>query len=264
VTTGPLGPSDWRAQPRSKRRTGQLNAPRGIGGKIAVVRAGGLRYAERAITTSFVTSRTDYKQVTWWSRVCSESVYSQDPSAVEAFAMPDDRAARTPRVIVNTGNGKGKTTAALGLLFRAAGRGWKVVMLQFIKAETSNYGEHRAARKMGIEIIPLGAGFTWLSENIEKDRALAQRCWALCKEKLLSGEYDLVALDEFTYPLSFGWLDLEDVLQTLRERPRHVHVVITGRNAPQPLIDYADTVTEMTVVKHAYKSGVKAQAGIEF
>lgn len=178
--------------------------------------------------------------------------------------MPDDRAARTPLVIVNTGRGKGKTTAALGLLFRAAGRGWKVVMLQFIKAETSNYGEHRAARKLGFEIIPLGAGFTWLSEDIEKDRALARRCWQQCKEKLLSGEYDLVALDEFTYPLSFGWLDMAEVLETLRARPSHVHVVITGRDAPQELLDYADTVTEMAEVKHAYKRGVKAQPGLEF
>ena len=178
--------------------------------------------------------------------------------------MPDDRSARTPLVIVNTGNGKGKTTAALGLLFRAAGRGWKVVMLQFIKAETSNYGEHRAARRLGFELISLGAGFTWLSENLEHDRALAERCWAECKQRLQSGEYDMVALDEFTYPLKFGWLDLDEVLATLAARPPHVHVVITGRDAPQRLIDAADLVTEMTEIKHPYKRGIKAQPGIEY
>src|SRR5579883_535056 len=178
--------------------------------------------------------------------------------------MADDRTARTPLVIVNTGDGKGKTTAALGLLLRAAGRGWKVIMLQFIKAETSNYGEHRAARKLGFELVSLGAGFTWLSENLEHDRALAERCWAECKTRLRSGEYDLVALDEFTYPLKFGWLDLDEVLATLADRPAHVHVVITGRDAPERLIAAADLVTEMQEIKHPYKQGVKAQPGIEF
>lgn len=179
--------------------------------------------------------------------------------------MPDDRAARTALVIVNTGDGKGKTTAALGTLLRAWGRGWKVVMLQFIKAETGNFGEHRAARKMGFEIIPLGAGFTWLSKDIEQDKALARACWERCKERLLSGEYDLVALDEITYPLTYGWLPVEDVLETLRARPPHVHVILTGRDAPAELIEFADLVTEMTEVKHPYRTkGIKAQAGIEF
>ena len=102
---------------------------------------------------------------------------------------------RKPLVILYTGRGKGKTTAALGIVFRAWGRGLKVVMLSFIKSETSNYGEERAARKLGIEMIPLGGGFTWLSKDIEKDKALAQRCWGLCKEKIASGEYDIVILD---------------------------------------------------------------------
>jgi len=178
--------------------------------------------------------------------------------------VPDDRAARRALLIVYTGRGKGKTTAALGLLLRAAGRGWKVTMLQFIKAETSNYGEHRAARRLGFELVSLGAGFTWLSENLEHDRALAEQCWAACKERLLSGDYDMVALDEFTYPLKFGWLDLDEVLTTLAARPAHVHVVVTGRDAPERLVAAADLVTEMTEIKHPYKQGVKAQPGIEF
>ncbi len=178
--------------------------------------------------------------------------------------MADDRTSRQSLVILNTGNGKGNTTAALGLLLRAAGRGWKVVMLQFIKAETSNYGEHRAARTLGFEVISLGAGFTWLSDNLEEDRALAERCWTACKERLLSGEYDMVALDELTYPLKYGWLDTAMVIETIRSRPQHVHVVITGRDAPQTLIEFADLVTDMTDVKHPYTRGIKAQAGIEF
>ena len=167
-------------------------------------------------------------------------------------------------VIVNTGNGKGKTTAALGVLFRAWGRGMQVCMLQFIKASTANWGEIRAAKRLGIEIIPMGDGFTWLSENIEKDRATAQRCWELCKEKISSGEYDIVILDEMTYALSYGWLDMQEVLETLKARPAGQHVIITGRNALPELVAYADLVTEMNEVKHPYQQGIKAQKGIEF
>lgn len=175
--------------------------------------------------------------------------------------------ARPPRkalVIVNTGHGKGKTTAALGILFRAWGRGMRVVMLQFIKTKTGNYGENRAARKLGIELIPLGGGFTWLSKDIEKDKALAREAWELSKQKLLSGEYDLVIFDELTYPLTYGWIPTAEVIEALKARPPHVHVIITGRDAPQELIDYADLVTEMREVKHPYQKGIKAQPGIEF
>jgi cob(I)alamin adenosyltransferase len=179
--------------------------------------------------------------------------------------VADDREGRKALVIVNTGNGKGKTTAALGTLFRAWGRGWNVVMLQFIKADTGNFGEHRGARKAGFEIIPLGSGFTWLSKDIEKDKALARACWEQCKERLLSGAYDLVALDEITYPLTFGWLPVDEVIETLRSRPSHVHVILTGRDAPAELVEFADLVTEMQEIKHPYKTrGIKAQAGIEF
>jgi cob(I)alamin adenosyltransferase len=179
-----------------------------------------------------------------------------------AANMPTKK--RKALVIVNTGDGKGKTTAALGVLLRAWGRGMKVVMLSFIKSETSNYGEERAARKLGIELIPLGGGFTWLSKDLEKDKALAQECWRLCKEKIGSGEYDIVVLDEITYAMNYGWLDIEEVIETLRNRPADLHVVITGRDAPQALIDYADLVTEMRSVKHPFDSGIKAQPGIDF
>jgi cob(I)alamin adenosyltransferase len=171
---------------------------------------------------------------------------------------------RKPLVIVYTGDGKGKTTAALGMLLRAWGRGMKVCMLSFIKSETANFGEERAAKRLGIELIPLGAGFTWLSKNLEKDRTLAQRCWALCKEKLASGEYDIVVLDEITYPLNYGWLDLDEVIETLRSRPPNLHVVLTGRDAPEKLIDFADLVTEMREVKHPFQAGIKAQPGVDF
>jgi cob(I)alamin adenosyltransferase len=167
-------------------------------------------------------------------------------------------------VIVNTGNGKGKTTAALGLLLRAWGRDIKVVMLQFIKPKTANWGETRAAKKLGVEILPLGGGFTWMSADIEKDRALARKGWELCREKIERGDYDIVILDEMTYCFKYGWLDLEEVLTVLRARPANQHIIITGRDAPEALIEYADLVTEMREIKHPYKAGVKAQKGIEF
>ena len=171
---------------------------------------------------------------------------------------------RHPLVVLYTGHGKGKTTAALGMVLRAWGRGQKVCMLSFIKSETSNYGEERAARKLGIELIPLGAGFTWLSKDLEQDKALAQRCWALCKERINSGEYDIVVLDEITYPLTYGWLDMDEVLDTLRNRPPDLHVVMTGRDAPDALIEFADLVTEMREVRHPFQEGIKAQPGVDF
>lgn len=178
--------------------------------------------------------------------------------------MSTRRPARKGLVVVNTGHGKGKTTAALGIVLRAWGRGMKTVILQFMKARTSNYGEERAAKKLGIEMIPLGEGFTWLSKDIEKDKATARECWELARQKISSGEYDIVVLDELTYPLTYGWIPVEEVLETLRQRPEGLHVVITGRDAPPELIDFADLVTEMREVKHPHQKGLKAQPGIEF
>ncbi len=183
----------------------------------------------------------------------------------QADARARGHAGRKGLVIVNTGNGKGKTTAALGLLMRCWGQDMRVVMLQFLKAKTGKWGEIRAAQRMGVEITPLGKGFSWMSENIEQDRAVAQACWQQCREKIESGLYDIVVMDEITYPLKYGWLGLEEVLTTLRQRDPKLHIVITGRDAPQELIDYADLVTEMREIKHPYKlQGIRAQKGIEF
>lgn len=167
-------------------------------------------------------------------------------------------------VIVNTGDGKGKTTAALGVVMRAWGRGMRVCMVQFIKNRNANFGEEQAARKMGVEMIPLGDGFTWMSKDLDHDRALAREGWALCQQKIASGEYDIVVLDEITYCFNYGWLDLDEVLDVLRQRESRLHVILTGRDAPAGLIAYADLVTEMREVKHPYKEGVQAQKGIEF
>ncbi len=147
------------------------------------------------------------------------------------------RRTQTGIVILNTGDGKGKTTAALGVLLRSWGQDMRVVMLQFLKSQTGNWGEIKAARRMGVEIVPLGQGFTWTSEDLEHDRALAQACWQQCKEKIESGQYDIVIMDEITYALKYGWLDTGEVLSTLRQRDPKMHIVLTGRDAPQELID---------------------------
>jgi len=167
-------------------------------------------------------------------------------------------------VIVNTGNGKGKTTAAMGILFRAWGRGMKVIMLQFIKHTTANFGEQRAAQKIGIPMRAMGDGFTWRSKDLEQSADLARALWEDAQEVIASGEYDIVILDEFTYPLHYGWIPVEEVIEALKKRPEMQHVIITGRHAPEALIEYADLVTEMKVIKHPYQQGIKAQPGIEF
>lgn len=181
----------------------------------------------------------------------------------DAMRRRPDRRAKS-LVVVNTGNGKGKTTAALGLLFRAWGQGLRVGMFQFIKAQTGNWGEIKAARKLGVEIVPLGDGFTWNSKDVDHDRALAREGWDRCREAISSGRYDVVVLDELTYCFRFGWLELDEVLAVLRDRPAGQHIVITGRDAPPELVEFADLVTEMREIKHPYRAGVKAQKGIEF
>ena len=167
-------------------------------------------------------------------------------------------------VIVNTGNGKGKSTAAFGVVLRAWGRGWKIAVLQYIKSQTNNYGERRAAKKLGIEWQPMGDGWTWTSRDIDKTADMARACWERSKAILASGEYDLVVLDELTYTMKYGWLDVNEVIDGLRGRHPQTHVIVTGRAAPPELVEFADLVTDMQEVKHPYKSGIKAQPGIEF
>ncbi len=167
-------------------------------------------------------------------------------------------------LIVNTGDGKGKTTAALGVLLRASGRAMRVGMFQFIKSAETRYGEHLAAARLGVEIVPLGDGFTWLSENIDEDRALAARGWSRVREALAAGTYDVLILDELTYCLTFRWLDEGEVLAAIRERAVGTHVIVTGRDASPGLIAAADLVTEMRMIKHPYREqGIAAQPGIE-
>ncbi len=168
-------------------------------------------------------------------------------------------------LIVYTGDGKGKTTAALGMVLRAWGRGMRVCVVQFIKSERGRWGEVLAAEKLGIAWHTLGTGFVWEPDRDAEARLRSQDAWRLAQAAIGSGEYDLVVLDEFTYPLRFGWVDVNQVLLWLaQERPSDVHVVITGRQAPDALIDQADLVTEMRNIKHPFDAGLAAQKGIEY
>ena len=166
-------------------------------------------------------------------------------------------------VIVNTGDGKGKTTAALGLLLRATGRNMRAAMYQFVK-RMDDGGEHRTAKRLGVEILPLGAGCTLSREDLTDDQALARAGWEHCRQLTSDGAYDVLILDELTLPLAWGWLDTNEVVDVLRSRPAGTHVVITGRHAPQALIDAADLVTDMRMIKHPYADrGLRAQAGVD-
>ena len=166
-------------------------------------------------------------------------------------------------LIINTGDGKGKSTAAFGLALRAHGRGKAVKIFQFMKVPSARFGEHRWVVQIGFPIVGLGDGFSWKSQDLERSAQLARDGWARAAAAFASGEHFLVVLDEITYPLIYGWLPLEDVLRVLRDRPREVHVVLTGRRAPPELVALADTVTEMQMVKHAFQAGIPAQRGIE-
>jgi cob(I)alamin adenosyltransferase len=171
-------------------------------------------------------------------------------------------------VIVNTGPGRGKTTAALGTALRCVGQGMKVLMVQFIKGSW-HYGELEAARMLGedrFKILPMGRGF--VKVGVEKpdpeDIRLAQAAWEFARENILSGQYDLVILDEINYVISYKMLDPGVVADALRKKPEMVHVILTGRNAHPSIVELADLVTEMREVKHPYQKGISAQRGIEY
>ena len=180
-------------------------------------------------------------------------------------SRPDDKpeGERRGLVIVNTGDGKGKSTAAFGLALRAYGRGKAVKVYQFMKVPTARFGEHRMFEQIGIPIEGLGDGFSWKSQDLAHSAQLARDGWQRARDAILAGQHFLVVLDEITYPLIYGWLPLDEVLDTLRQRPREVHVCLTGRRCPPELVELADTVTEMTKIKHAFNAGIPAQRGIE-
>ncbi len=167
--------------------------------------------------------------------------------------------------MVFTGNGKGKTTSAIGMSMRAAGHGMQVFFLQFIKGSWK-YGEMESFKQFEdtINFQVIGRGFTWKSDDMEKDRETARIAWEKAKEAMFSGTYKMVVLDEFTYLLHYDMIDKDEALETLRKKPEDLHLVITGRHASPELIEMADLVSEITPVKHPLKAGIKAQRGVEF
>ena len=177
---------------------------------------------------------------------------------------PDGLRRADSLVIVNTGNGKGKSSSAFGMMVRGVARGWNVAVVQFIKSGNWKVGEEKIGRQLGVDWHAFGDGFTWDSENLENDRAHAADGWATAVEIIDAGEHELVILDELTYLATYGWLPIADIVDPIRDRPRHVNVIVTGRDAAPELIDLADTVTEMTEIKHAYTAGIRAMRGLDY
>ena len=167
-------------------------------------------------------------------------------------------------VIVNTGDGKGKSTAAFGVVMRAVARDWPVAVVQFMKSGAWHVGEEKTAKQLGVEWFAIGEGFTWDSDDLSEDQAVARAAWEHAAGLIQSDDYRLVVLDEITYPMNWGWIDTEAVVAEIRDRPDKVSIVATGRDAPEHLIAVADTVTEMRNVKHAYDSGIVAKKGIDY
>jgi cob(I)alamin adenosyltransferase len=167
-------------------------------------------------------------------------------------------------VLVNTGHGKGKSSAAFGVMARGWARGWRVGVVQFVKGGKWKTGERKLADQLGIEWHTLGDGFTWESTDLDRTAELGRQAWKVAADMLTSGDYDLLILDEVTYPMNYGWIEADEVAAAIRDRAPRTSVVATGRDAPDELVAVADTVTEMRKVKHAYDVGISALKGIEF
>jgi cob(I)alamin adenosyltransferase len=167
-------------------------------------------------------------------------------------------------VMVNTGNGKGKSTAAFGIALRALGRGWRVRVIQFLKSGEWKTGEEDMLSNLGVDWWSAGDGFTWDSNDMESSKQLAIIAWQSAAETLRTGSHELLILDEITYAMTWGWIPTDDVVAAITGRASTVNVVVTGRDAPQAIIDVADTVTTMDDTKHAYRSGIAAKRGIDY
>jgi cob(I)alamin adenosyltransferase len=189
----------------------------------------------------------------------------RDSSEVPTDDPRPDGLRRAPSVVVvNTGHGKGKSSAAFGVMVRGLARDWKVAVVQFVKSGKWHVGEEKIGRQLGVDWFAVGDGFTWDSADLEHDKALAQAGWKQAADLLAAGEHRLVIFDELTYLCNWGWLDTAEVVAAVRARPDHVNVVITGRDAPEALIEVADTATDMREIKHAYQRGIRALRGVDY
>ena len=187
------------------------------------------------------------------------------PTEVPVDDPRPDGLRRAPSlVLVHTGDGKGKTSAAVGVVVRAVARDWRVAVVQFLKSGGWHSGEEKVCRRLGVDWWALGEGFTWDSEDLTRDEAMAARAWRQARDTMAAGAHQLVVLDEITYPMNWGWIDTAEVVAAIDARPSHVNVVCTGRDAPAALIEVADTVSRVDAVKHAYEQGIRAKKGIDY
>lgn len=193
------------------------------------------------------------------------------PSVVPDDGLTTRQRRNRPLIVVHTGTGKGKSTAAFGLALRAWHQGWPIGVFQFVKSAKWRVGEERALRVLGasgeggtVAWHKMGEGWSWVQRDLADSEEAAREGWAQVRRDLAAETYRLYVLDEFAYPLHWGWVDPAEVVSVLRDRPGTQHVVITGRHAPQALLDAADLVTEMGKVKHPMDAGQKGQRGIEW
>ena len=189
----------------------------------------------------------------------------------DAHTPPTDHVVQSERgrhvqslVLVNTGDGKGKSTAAFGTILRALARDWPVAVIQFIKSGDWRVGEQELLTELGAQWWAMGDGFSWDSEDLEESEALARAAWEQARTAIGSGDYRLVLLDEITYAMNWGWIDADEVIASIRDRPETTSVIATGRDASDALIEVADTVTRMDNVKHAFDQGILARRGIDY
>ena len=199
------------------------------------------------------------------SPIGSDPAAAADPAVVPTEHTKPERRRVGSVVVVNTGDGKGKSSSAFGVVMRAVARDWPVAVVQFLKSGKWHVGEEKVCRdRLGVDWFAIGEGFTWLSEDLTEDQAVAQEAWRHAAALIAAGGHRLVVLDEITYPMNWGWISSDEVVAALRDRPDNVNVVCTGRDAPPALIDVADTVSEVRKVKHAYDTGVHAMKGIDY
>jgi cob(I)alamin adenosyltransferase len=177
---------------------------------------------------------------------------------------PSDLRSASSLVLVNTGHGKGKSTAAFGTVLRAVAMDWPVAVVQFLKSGDWNTGEEKVCRGLGVEWFSAGDGFSWDSDDLDESRAKAVAAWKFSAELLAAGQHRLVVLDEISYPMSWGWIDADEVASAVTERQEQVNVILTGRDMAEAVVAVADTVTEMTKVKHAFEDGIRAKKGIDY
>ena len=189
---------------------------------------------------------------------------TQADTAPTGEPRPDGLGRADSLLVVNTGNGKGKSSSAFGMMVRGVARGWNVAVVQFIKSGDWSVGEEKVGRELGVDWHAFGDGFTWDSNDMSNDIAHAREGWEAACALMAAGDHQLLIFDELPYLASFGWIPVDEIMGPIRDRPSHVNVIVTGRDAPSELIELADTVTEMTEVKHAYTQGIRAMRGIDY